>query len=115
MRGLSGHRNHPTYWAFVLHRASGLGLALFLPVHLYVLSMVIGDGARFNAFLDWTSSPLVKAAETGLVILLALHMAGGVRLLAVEFLPWQDRQKTFAAIAGGFALAVGLLYLLNLV
>ena len=39
------HRNHPAYWAFVLHRLSGLALALFLPVHLYVLSMAIGDGA----------------------------------------------------------------------
>lgn len=115
MSVLPGHRNHPTYWAFVLHRLSGLALALFLPVHLYILSLVISDGGQFDAFLDWTAHPLVKAAETGLVILLALHMAGGLRLLAVEFLPWRDRQKTFAAIAAGFALAIGLLYLLNLV
>jgi len=109
------HRNHPTYWAFVLHRLSGLALALFLPAHLYVLSMAIGDGARLDGFLDWTRQPLVKAAEIGLVALLALHMAGGLRLLAVEFLPWRDRQKTFAAIAGAFAFAVGALYLMNVV
>ncbi len=115
MSVLSAHRNHPTYWAFVLHRVSGLALALFLPVHLYVLSMAIGDGARLDAFLDWTDQPLVKAAEIGLVVLLALHMAGGLRLLAVEFLPWRDSQKTLAAFAGAFAVAMGALYLMNVV
>jgi fumarate reductase subunit D len=115
MNVLSAHRNHPTYWAFVLHRLSGLALAIFLPIHLYVLSMAIGGGARLDAFLDWTAQPAVKAAEVGLVVLLALHMAGGLRLLAVEFLPWRDSQKTFAAFAGAFAVAAGTLYLLNLV
>ena len=115
MSVLAAHRNHPTYWAFVLHRISGLALALFLPVHLYVLSLAVGDGARLDAFLDWTQRPSVKLAEVVLVVLLALHMAGGLRLLAVEFLPWRDSQKTLAAFAGAFAVAVGVLYLLNVV
>ena len=109
------HRNHPTYWAFVLHRLSGLALALFLPVHLYVLSLAIGDGGKLDAFLAWTANPWVKAAEVGLVVLLALHMAGGLRVLALEFLPWRDNQKTLAALAGAAALAFGVLYLLNVV
>ena len=69
----------------------------------------------WTAFLDWTDQPLVKAAEIGLVVLLALHMAGGLRLLAVEFLPWRDSQKTLAAFAGAFAVAMGALYLMNVV
>lgn len=112
---IRAHRNHPTYWAFVLHRLSGLALALFLPVHLYVLALAIGDGAALDGFLDWTANPLVKAAEVGLVVLLALHMAGGLRVLALEFLPWRDSQKTLAAIAAATALAFGALYLLNMV
>lgn len=106
-------RNHPSYWAFVLHRVSGLGLALFLPVHLYVLALVIEGEAALDGFLKWTEHPLVKLAETGLVVLLAAHAAGGLRLLAVEFLPWNDWQKTLIAIGGGFALGAGLLYLLG--
>jgi fumarate reductase subunit D len=46
-------------------------------------------------------------------VLLAAHMAGGVRLLAVEFLPWSDRQKTAVAASAGFAIAAGLLFLFN--
>jgi fumarate reductase subunit D len=115
MSSFSAHRNQATYWAFVLHRLSGLALALFLPVHLYVLSLAIGDGAALDGFLDWTANPWVKAAEVGLVVLLALHMAGGLRILALEFLPWRDNQKTLAAIASATALAFGVLYLLNVI
>ncbi len=107
-------RNHPSYWAFVLHRVSGLGLALFLPVHLYVLALVLEGEAALDSFLGWTEHPLVKMAETGLVVLLAAHVAGGLRLLAVEFLPWRDWQKTLIALGGGFALGAGLLYLLGM-
>ena len=111
MRKIS-HRNHPTYWAFVLHRASGLALAVFLPVHLYVLSMAI-DGARLDGFLRWAELPLVKAGEVGLVVLLAAHLAGGLRILTVEFLPWRDWQKTLVVIVAVFALGAGVLFLLR--
>jgi len=106
-------RNHPSYWAFIVHRASGLALACFLPVHLYVIGLAIEGEARLDGFLSWAETLPVKLAETGLVVLLAAHMAGGLRLLAVEFLPWRDSQKTFIAIAGGIAVAFGLLFLLR--
>ena len=106
-------RNHPTYWAFLLHRISGLGLAIFLPLHLYVLSLALEGAARLDGFLRWTEMPLVKLAETGLVVLLAAHMAGGLRLLAIEFLPWRDWQKTLIAIIAGIAVAAGLIFVLR--
>ena len=56
---------------------------------------------------------MVKIAETGLVVLLALHLTGGARLLALEFLPWRDWQKTLVAVASGASLIVGLVFLLN--
>lgn len=106
-------RNHPTYWAFVLHRLSGLGLAIFVPAHLYVLSLALEGEAALDGFLRWTEMPLVKGAETILVILLAVHMAGGLRLLALEFLPWRDWQKSLIAVAFGFAVACGVLFLMR--
>jgi fumarate reductase subunit D len=109
----AGARGHPAYWAFVLHRVSGLALALFLPVHLYVLALAIDDAARLDAFLVWTEAPPVTLAEGGLVVLLAAHLAGGLRLLALEFLPWREGQKARIAVGAGFALAAGLLFLLN--
>ncbi len=42
------------------------------------------------------------------MVLLAAHAAGGVRLLALEFLAWRDWQKTLLAVAAGVTLAAGL-------
>ena len=108
-------RSHPTYLAFVVHRVSGLLLALFLPVHFWVLGSAIQGAARLDGFLRWTENPIAKAAETILVVLLAAHLAGGLRVLALEFLGWRSRQKDMVAASAGIALLVGLVFLLNVV
>lgn len=107
-------RNHPAWWAFLVHRISGVALAVFLPMHFLVLGTAIRGEAALDAALAWTANPLVKVAEVGLVVLLAAHMAGGVRLLALEFLPWSNRQKTWIALGAAASLAVGLLFALSL-
>ncbi len=109
------HREHPLWFAYMAHRVSGVCLALFLPVHFYVLGQALEGTAGLDAFLSWTERPLVKFAEFGLVFALAVHFFGGLRLLALEFLPWSARQKTYAAAAaaGSFLVACG--FLLNAV
>lgn len=101
-------RGHPAWWAFLVHRLSGIALAVFLPVHFWALGTALGGEAALDSFLAWTGRPLVKFAEWGLVVLLAAHLAGGLRLLALEFLPWRDWQKSLLALAAGATLAVGL-------
>jgi fumarate reductase subunit D len=108
-------RNHPGYWAFLVHRLSGLALALFLPAHFLVLGQALRGEDALAGALRWTEVPLVKVAEVALVILLAAHLTGGARLLALEFLPWRDWQKSLAALAAGIALAFGIAYALALV
>ena len=107
-------RNHPAYWAFLVHRISGLALALFLPVHFWALGQALQGAARLESFLRWTDAPLFKFAEWVLVLLLAAHLTGGLRLLALEFLPWRDWQKSLAAAAAGLALVAGLAFALAL-
>lgn len=108
-------RNHPAYWAFIVHRASGVLLALFLPLHFWALGRALQGEAKLESFLRWSDQPLVKFAEVALVLLLAAHMSGGLRLLALEFLAWRDWEKSLAAVAAGFALAAGLVFLLNVI
>ena len=105
-------RTHPAYWAFLVHRLSGLALALFLPAHFWALGQALQGAERLETFLRWTDAPLFKFAEWGLVLLLAAHLTGGLRLLALEFLPWRDWQKSLAAAAAGLALVAGLAFAL---
>jgi len=95
----------------LIHRISGVALAVFLPVHFWAL----GKGLEMDAFLRWTDQPLVKAAEWGLVVLLAAHLGGGLRVLAIEFLDWHGWQKSLAAFAATVVLAAGLAFALALV
>lgn len=108
-------RSHPAYWAFIVHRVSGLLLAVFLPFHFWALAQALQGAAALDGFLHWGEQPLVKAGEIGLVVLLAAHMAGGVRLLMLEFMPWRDWQKSLIAVAAGVSLAAGLAFALNVV
>ncbi len=111
---IAAHRNHPAFWAFLLHRLSGLALVLFLPAHFLVLGTALNEAA-FAGVIAWTQDPLVKFGEWGIVVLLAAHMTGGIRLLALEFLPWPDRAKTWIALGLGAALAFGVVLALGLV
>ena len=112
---LKPHRNHPAYWAFLLHRLSGLALALFLPVHFYALSRSLDGASELDKFLRYTDQPIFKFAEWGLVVLLTLHLAGGIRVLLIEFSPWSGLRKNLIAISAGIAMAVGLGFALALI
>lgn len=107
-------RSHPAYAAFAVHRISGLALTLFLPLHFWALGTALNGAERLDGFLAWADHPLVKFAETGLVLALALHLAGGLRLFALELLAWRNWQKSLAATAAGMSVAVALLFALRL-
>jgi fumarate reductase subunit D len=108
-------RGHAGWWAFAVHRVSGLALAVFLPVHFSVLAQSLAGPAALDAVLAWTREPLVEASEVVLVLLLAVHLTGGLRLLLAEFVDWRASwQPTLIAVAGGLAALCALAFALNL-
>lgn len=108
-----GHRRDPLWLAALVHRLSGIALAIFLPFHFLVLALAISGEARLDGFLRWTHQPLVKFAEAGLVAVLVVHLLGGVRVLVVEMLPWRDGQKALALGAIAIAVVAGVWFLLR--
>ena len=106
-------RAHPLWLAYILHRVSGLALALFLPLHFWVLAMAMTNPARLDGFLHMTEAGVVKLAEFGLVFLLAVHMFGGLRLMAMEWLPWSAPQKTLAAAAAAVSFCIAILFFMK--
>jgi fumarate reductase subunit D len=102
-----------SFLAALLHRLSGLGLAVFLPLHFLALGTALQGADALDGFLALTRNPLVRASEWGLVTALALHLALGLRLLAIEFLAWREASAAIVPGAVAAAIAVGLLFLLN--
>jgi len=116
MRSGWANRGHPAFWAFVVHRISGVLLAVFLPLHFVALSQALAGASALDAFLAWTRNPWVMATEVAVVFLLAAHFTGGLRLLAIEFIGWKgESQKALLALASGGAVCFALLFALNLV
>ena len=95
----------------MVHRISGLALAIFLPLHFLALGLAIEGEAKLENFLRWSDQPLVKLAEGGLVFLLTVHLLGGLRVLAIENFPWISGQKQLATLAAAISAIVAFIFL----
>jgi fumarate reductase subunit D len=100
--------------AAMLHRLSGIALAIFLPLHFLALATALNGADAFDSFLALTRQPVMRLLEFAIVVALATHMTLGLRVLAVEFFDF--REKTLAALSACLAavFAVGLIFMLNL-
>lgn len=113
---MSSPRRHQGYWAFVGHRLSGLALAIFLPVHFWVLGLALEGADRLDGFLRLSDMPAFKVGEWGLVVLLSVHLCFGLRVLALELLPLRstrDTRLSWVAWGGAVSLAVGGVFLVR--
>jgi fumarate reductase subunit D len=110
---ISASHRQPGFVAALLHRLSGIALAIFLPVHFLALATVLEGADALDGFLAVTSNPVVKIAEFALVTALVIHMTLGLRVLAIEFLPLRERTIAAVSLCLGASLAVGLVFLLN--
>jgi fumarate reductase subunit D len=108
----AAHRQ-PGYLAALLHRLAGIALAIFLPIHFLALASAINGADALDDFLNITQTPVLKIAEAVIVVALALHMALGLRVLAIEFLPIRERTSVTVSVCLVAAFAVGLMFLLN--
>ncbi len=107
------HRGSVLWLAAMVHRLSGLALAVFLPLHFLALGLAIDGEAKLDAFLRWSDQPLVKFAEGGLVFLLAVHLLGGLRVLVIENFAWRDGQKELATLAAAVSALVAFIFLVR--
>lgn len=70
-------------WAFALNRLTGLGLVLYLLIHLFALSLLVRGEAAWDAFIRLMKSPPVLALDGVLLFGLLFHGLNGVRLTLV--------------------------------
>ena len=82
----------------MLHRLSGIALAVFLPLHFLALATALNGASALDCFLALTRRPLVQCLEVAIVVALAIHLTLGLRVLAVEFFDF--REKTLAPAVG---------------
>jgi fumarate reductase subunit D len=108
----AAYRRDTLWIAALIHRLSGVGLAVFLPFHFLVLGFALKGELALDGFLAWTRQPLVKLAEAGLVFLLAIHLLGGVRVMLIEARGWSPGQRNFVMASIFVAALTGAAFLI---
>ncbi len=66
--------------AFLLNRLTGLGLVLYLYLHLVILSMLIQGPSAWDAFVDIALSPPFLALDVLLLTGMLIHGFNGIRV-----------------------------------
>ena len=71
-------------FASILHRVSGAGLFLMLPLLLYLLQLSLGTAQDFRNFQAVVEHPLTKLILTGLLWAFLHHFCMGIRILLLD-------------------------------
>jgi succinate dehydrogenase / fumarate reductase cytochrome b subunit len=70
-------------WAFALNRITGLGLTLYLIIHLVVLSTLARGEEGWNQFVRLAHSPAFLTLDVILVFGILFHGLNGIRVKLV--------------------------------
>ncbi len=81
-------------WAFALNRLTGLGLVLYLVIHLLVLSLLTQGESRWNDFIALAKSPAFLFLDVVLFFGLLFHGLNGIRVALVGMGLGVERHKT---------------------
>ena len=57
------YRYNALWAAAMVHRISGVLLAVFLPLHFLALGLAIEGEATLDGFLAWTANPVVNGSR----------------------------------------------------
>lgn len=86
-RGIS-YRGAEGQWAWILHRASGLGIVLFLYMHiLSIFIAAIGPEPYEWVHKVLYTSPPAKVLEVFLLFGVLYHAFNGMRIIIIDFFP----------------------------
>ncbi|MHB9146367.1 MAG: succinate dehydrogenase, cytochrome b556 subunit [Symbiobacteriia bacterium] len=102
-------RNYkPGMWAWLLHRITGLGISLFLLLHIWEITSVSrGGGTAFDLRMAGLRNPLAAAGEFILFLAVVYHGINGVRVLLFDVGIGVRRQKPlFWGVLGISALII---------
>jgi succinate dehydrogenase / fumarate reductase cytochrome b subunit len=72
-------------WAFILNRLTGIGLTLYLFLHLAVLSTLARGPEAYDSFIALAKSPLFVAGELLVIVAGLYHGLNGLRVVLISF------------------------------
>lgn len=100
-------------FASILHRVSGAGLFLMLPVLIYLLGLSLGSPESFESFKAVVGHPLVKLILTGLLWAYLHHFCMGIRVLLLDLHIGIEKAQAGASAKAVLAVSLALTVILG--
>jgi len=94
------YRGQSGMWSWLLHRISGLGILLFLLVHIVDISL-LGFGPKvYNEGIALFGLAPVRVISLALIAAVFFHGFNGIRIILIDFWPRAVRYQgaMFAAV-----------------
>ena len=90
-------------WSWALHRITGVGVLVFLCLHILDTSLIILGPAHYNKIIAIYRIPVFRVMEVGLFACVLFHALNGVRIILIDF--WEDltrfqRQLFYVELTG---------------
>jgi len=92
-------------FAWMMHRLTGVGLVVYLIIHVWGLKSLT-DPTAFNALIAKYHAPIYKVGEFGLLVAVVYHAMNGLRIVLIDFLGWSPKQKKLFVVLGIVALVL---------
>jgi len=92
-------------FAWMMHRLTGVGLVVYLVIHIWGLKSLT-DPAAFNALIAKYHAPIYKVGEFGLLVAVVYHALNGLRIVLIDFLGWSPNQKKLFWTLGAVAIVL---------
>jgi succinate dehydrogenase / fumarate reductase cytochrome b subunit len=87
------YRGREGQWAWVLHRVSGLGVMLFLLLHITDIFLVSFGPEVFNTWLFLFKGALFRVLEVFLIFGVLFHAVNGLRVILLDLVPGMGRYQ----------------------
>lgn len=86
-------------WSWVLHRLTGVGVVLFLALHVIDTSWAVFYPGLYVKAIAAYQSPIFTLGEFGLVFAVVYHAFNGIRIILFDYRPDLWRYQAQAALA----------------
>jgi len=93
------YRGGPGQWSWLFHRLTGVGVFLFLLIHIVDIALIGWGPEVFNRLLFLYRNPVFRVGEVMLVAAVLYHAINGIRICIIDFWPETmsaHRKLTFA-------------------
>jgi succinate dehydrogenase cytochrome b subunit len=87
------YRGREGYWAWLLHRVSGVAILLFLFLHIIDTALVGFGPEAYESFVFVYRHPVFRIMEVALAAAVLYHGVNGLRIIVMDFVDEASRAQ----------------------